>query len=342
MKRSETTSAPRASAGRITSAACSAREAANSAASAQGAICGPLRTSCRTRSPSSVPPGSRVETTSRPRLRRCSSRKRAWVDLPQPSTPSIETNTPTIRTCVASSPAEPASSARTSSMPSLRAATRSSSSTTSPRASERTSPRARSSTRWTSAPPRSRMRSPGPRSIFHLAAQADVPTSVRRPDFDAEVNVVGSVRVLQAAGDAHVVFSSTGGAIYGECERPAREDDPRRPLAPYGVAKLAARGVPRRLEPPARDAAHNPSVRERVRAAAGGGARGRRGRDLPRRDGRRRGDGDLRGRRADARLRPRRRRRLGAPRRTRERAASSTSGAALRRPSPSCTNGAAP
>src|SRR3954469_3499467 len=75
--------------------------------------------------------------------------------------------------------------------------------------------------------------------IFHLAAQADVPTSVQKPDFDAEVNVVGTVRVLQAAGDTPVVFTSTGGAIYGECERPAREDDPRRPLAPYGVAKLS-------------------------------------------------------------------------------------------------------
>src|SRR4051794_25796364 len=75
--------------------------------------------------------------------------------------------------------------------------------------------------------------------VFHLAAQADVPTSVQRPDFDAEVNVVGTVRVLQAAGETPVVFSSTGGAIYGECERPAPEDDPRRPLAPYGVAKLS-------------------------------------------------------------------------------------------------------
>jgi UDP-glucose 4-epimerase len=80
-----------------------------------------------------------------------------------------------------------------------------------------------------------------PEVCFHLAAQADVPTSVRRPDFDAQVNVVGSIRVLLAAGTgADVVFSSTGGAIYGECERPAREDDPRSPLSPYGVAKLAA------------------------------------------------------------------------------------------------------
>jgi UDP-glucose 4-epimerase len=79
-----------------------------------------------------------------------------------------------------------------------------------------------------------------PEVCFHLAAQADVPTSVARPDFDAEVNVVGTVRVLSAAGArTPVVFASTGGAIYGECERPAREDDLRRPLSPYGVAKLA-------------------------------------------------------------------------------------------------------
>jgi UDP-glucose 4-epimerase len=79
-----------------------------------------------------------------------------------------------------------------------------------------------------------------PEVCFHLAAQADVPTSVARPDFDAEVNVVGTIRVLEAAGNgAHVVFSSTGGAIYGECAGPAREDHPRTPLSPYGVAKLA-------------------------------------------------------------------------------------------------------
>ncbi len=77
--------------------------------------------------------------------------------------------------------------------------------------------------------------------VFHLAAQADVSTSVERPEYDAEVNVVGTVRVLEAARrcGARVVFASTGGAIYGECRRPAREDDPRRPLSPYGAAKLA-------------------------------------------------------------------------------------------------------
>ena len=81
-----------------------------------------------------------------------------------------------------------------------------------------------------------------PEVIVHLAAQADVGTSVERPLFDVEVNVLGTVNVLEAGRPhgAQVVFSSTGGAIYGECERPAREDDERRPLSPYGTAKLAA------------------------------------------------------------------------------------------------------
>jgi UDP-glucose 4-epimerase len=76
-------------------------------------------------------------------------------------------------------------------------------------------------------------------AVFHLAAQADVVTSVERPTYDAEVNVVGTLRVLEAAKGAQMVFTSTGGAIYGECERPAREDDPRLPLSPYGTSKLA-------------------------------------------------------------------------------------------------------
>jgi UDP-glucose 4-epimerase len=83
-----------------------------------------------------------------------------------------------------------------------------------------------------------------PEVLFHLAAQADVGTSVQRPLFDAEVNVVGTVRVLEAArkAAARVVFSSTGGAIYGECERPAREDDEPQPLSPYAASKLAGEG----------------------------------------------------------------------------------------------------
>jgi UDP-glucose 4-epimerase len=79
-----------------------------------------------------------------------------------------------------------------------------------------------------------------PDVVAHLAAQADVRVSVDRPAFDADVNVLGTVRILEAARrhDAKVVFSSTGGAIYGECERPAQESDERRPLAPYGTSKL--------------------------------------------------------------------------------------------------------
>jgi UDP-glucose 4-epimerase len=80
-----------------------------------------------------------------------------------------------------------------------------------------------------------------PEVVFHLAAQADVGTSVDQPAFDADVNVVGTIRVLEAARSvgARIVFASTGGAIYGECERPAREEDERRPLSPYGTSKLA-------------------------------------------------------------------------------------------------------
>jgi UDP-glucose 4-epimerase len=81
-----------------------------------------------------------------------------------------------------------------------------------------------------------------PEAVFHLAAQADVRVSVEHPVDDAAVNVLGTVRVLEAARahDAQVVFSSTGGAIYGECDAgPASEDAPRTPLSPYGTAKLA-------------------------------------------------------------------------------------------------------
>ena len=78
--------------------------------------------------------------------------------------------------------------------------------------------------------------------VFHLAAQADVGTSMERPAFDAAVNVLGTVNTLEAAraAGAHLVFASTGGAIYGDVERPAREDDPLRPVSPYGIAKQAA------------------------------------------------------------------------------------------------------
>ncbi len=73
--------------------------------------------------------------------------------------------------------------------------------------------------------------------VFHLAAQADVQTSMQRPEYDASVNVVGTVNVLEAAGSAHVIFASSGGAGYGECAEPADESAPFLPLSPYGIAK---------------------------------------------------------------------------------------------------------
>jgi UDP-glucose 4-epimerase len=79
-----------------------------------------------------------------------------------------------------------------------------------------------------------------PDAVFHLAAQADVRLSVERPDVDTDVNVLGTVRILEAARrhGARVIFSSTGGAVYGECTGPATEAAERRPLAPYGTSKL--------------------------------------------------------------------------------------------------------
>jgi UDP-glucose 4-epimerase len=73
--------------------------------------------------------------------------------------------------------------------------------------------------------------------VFHLAAQADVQTSMRRPGYDAEVNVAGTANVLAAAAGAQVIFASSGGAGYGECPVPATEDSPFEPLSPYGISK---------------------------------------------------------------------------------------------------------
>ncbi|HEY2073022.1 MAG TPA: NAD-dependent epimerase/dehydratase family protein [Gaiellaceae bacterium] len=79
-----------------------------------------------------------------------------------------------------------------------------------------------------------------PEVVFHLAAQADVRVSVENPSLDADVNVLGTIRILEAARrhDAKVVFASSGGAAYGECDGPAPESAPLRPLAPYGTSKV--------------------------------------------------------------------------------------------------------
>jgi len=80
-----------------------------------------------------------------------------------------------------------------------------------------------------------------PEAVVHFAAQADVRVSVERPEVDASVNVIGTVRILEAARRhrAKIVFASSGGARYGECDGPAPETAPMEPLAPYGTSKLA-------------------------------------------------------------------------------------------------------
>jgi UDP-glucose 4-epimerase len=83
-----------------------------------------------------------------------------------------------------------------------------------------------------------------PEALFHFAAQMDVRRSVKDPIFDGQVNILGTVNLLEHAvkvGTKRVIFASSGGAIYGEQERfPAAEDHPTHPVSPYGISKLAA------------------------------------------------------------------------------------------------------
>jgi UDP-glucose 4-epimerase len=82
-----------------------------------------------------------------------------------------------------------------------------------------------------------------PELVNHHAAQSEVPKSVADPADDAEINIVGGLNLLKACVDhgvRKVIFSSTGGALYGEPDVvPAGEDHPVRPLSPYGTSKFA-------------------------------------------------------------------------------------------------------
>lgn len=84
-----------------------------------------------------------------------------------------------------------------------------------------------------------------PEVVFHMAAQGDVRVSVQRPVFDADVNVLGSLNVLEgarAAGARKVVFASSADALYGAVDPsdlPVKESLPHRPVSPFGVAKKA-------------------------------------------------------------------------------------------------------
>lgn len=82
-----------------------------------------------------------------------------------------------------------------------------------------------------------------PEVVNHHAAQIDVRRSVADPNFDAEVNILGSLRLLELAREfkvRKVIYISSGGAIYGEPDYlPCDEKHPVRPLAPYGASKYA-------------------------------------------------------------------------------------------------------
>ena len=194
-----TTSAPRASAGRITRSASSARAAAKSAASAHGA--GSLAVEQRGRGSSRRAACRPARAWPRPRGRaaaRCSTSSAACVDFPEPSTPSNVTNmrTPTIRRVRAvvtggagfiGSHVVDALVARGDEVTVI-------DNLSTGRRENVNAGGARSSSTTSASRSRSRRI-----AVFHLAAQADVVTSVERPTFDAEVNVIGTLRVLEAA-----------------------------------------------------------------------------------------------------------------------------------------------
>ena len=82
-----------------------------------------------------------------------------------------------------------------------------------------------------------------PEIVSHLAAQIDVRKSVEEPAFDADINIIGSLNVLECSrkhGVSKVLFSSTGGAIYGEPDTlPVSEEYVPRPICHYGAAKYS-------------------------------------------------------------------------------------------------------
>ena len=85
-----------------------------------------------------------------------------------------------------------------------------------------------------------------PEVIFHMAAQADVRVSIERPVFDAGINILGTVNLLEGARIAKVrkiVYAASGGTLYGDVANeklPISESEPQRPLSQYGVSKKVA------------------------------------------------------------------------------------------------------
>ena len=112
-----------------------------------------------------------------------------------------------------------------------------------------------------------------PEAIFHLAAQMDVRRSVADPAFDAGVNLVGFLNLMEAArtrGLKRVILASSGGAIYGEQDVfPCDESHPCRPVSPYGVAKLCQRTIPVFLPARIRNRLHRDALWQRLWPAPG-------------------------------------------------------------------------
>ena len=83
-----------------------------------------------------------------------------------------------------------------------------------------------------------------PEVINHHAAQTKVRVSSEQPDYDAQVNVLGLINLLTAAGEANVhkvIFASSGGTVYGTCQRlPITENEPLAPESPYGITKASS------------------------------------------------------------------------------------------------------
>jgi len=76
--------------------------------------------------------------------------------------------------------------------------------------------------------------------INHHAAQIDVRKSVAEPIFDADINIMGTLNLLENSrkyGIKKFIFASSGGVMYGECETPPDENYPALPLSPYGISK---------------------------------------------------------------------------------------------------------
>jgi UDP-glucose 4-epimerase len=82
-----------------------------------------------------------------------------------------------------------------------------------------------------------------PDIVSHHAAQIDVRKSVSDPAFDTESNIMGMINIGESCvkhGVKKIIFSSSGGVMYGECESPAREADIKPPISPYGISKFAS------------------------------------------------------------------------------------------------------